>query len=96
MIGIRFASLAQVEPWNWNHTFFKNQVADHVGTRTQDECILHFLQLPIQDPFLEDGGGGTNEGASNVLGPLSYQPVPFSQSGNPVRFHILQNHISIL
>jgi hypothetical protein len=52
--------------------------------------------LPIQDPFLEDGGGGTNEGASNVLGPLSYQPVPFSQSGNPVRSHILQNHISIL
>ncbi|KAL3117243.1 hypothetical protein niasHT_007646 [Heterodera trifolii] len=52
-----------------------NQVADHVGTRTQDECILHFLQLPIQDPFLEE---------NDVLGPLAYQPVPFSQSGNPV------------
>uniref|UniRef100_A0A914MNW0 SWI/SNF complex subunit SMARCC2 n=2 Tax=Meloidogyne TaxID=189290 RepID=A0A914MNW0_MELIC len=63
-----------------------NQVSDHVGTRTQDECVMHFLQLPIQDPFLEEemkGGRGGSE-MSNVLGPLAYQPVPFSQSGNPV------------
>ena len=24
-----------------------------MGTRTQDECIMHFLRLPIEDPFLE-------------------------------------------
>merc|ERR1711911_432356 len=24
-----------------------NKVCEHVGTRTQDECILHFLRLPI-------------------------------------------------
>ena len=51
-----------------------NKVAEHVGTRTQDECILHFLRLPIEDPYLEDIG----------LGPLAYQPVPFSQQGNPI------------
>lgn len=39
-----------------------NRVADHVGTRTQDECIMRFLQLPIQDPYLEEGDG------SGVLG----------------------------
>ncbi|KAL7080114.1 hypothetical protein ACQ4LE_000636 [Meloidogyne hapla] len=62
-----------------------NQVSDHVGTRTQDECIMHFLQLPIQDPFLEEEIKGGKAGEmSNVLGPLAYQPVPFSQSGNPV------------
>ncbi|CAD5231928.1 unnamed protein product [Bursaphelenchus xylophilus] len=54
-----------------------NRVADHVGSRNQDECILRLLQLPIQDPFLE-------EGADDVLGPLAYQPIPFSQAGNPV------------
>ena len=27
------------------------KVADHVGTRTHDECILHYLQLPMDDPF---------------------------------------------
>lgn len=53
-----------------------NKVSEHVGTRTQDECILHFLRLPIEDPYLE------NSEAS--MGPLAYQPVPFSQSGNPV------------
>lgn len=53
-----------------------NKVSEHVGTRTQDECILRFLQLPIEDPYLESNGSG--------LGPLAYQPIPFSQSGNPV------------
>ncbi|CAO3609330.1 unnamed protein product [Mucor hiemalis] len=27
------------------------KIADHVGTRTHDECILHYLQLPTNDPF---------------------------------------------
>ena len=53
-----------------------NKVCEHVGTRTQDECILRFLQLPIEDPYLE--------GNHSALGPLAYQPIPFSQSGNPV------------
>ena len=53
-----------------------NKVCEHVGTRTQDECILKFLQLPIEDPYLEGNG--------SALGPLAYQPIPFSQSGNPV------------
>ncbi|XP_074489615.1 SWI/SNF complex subunit SMARCC2 isoform X2 [Sebastes fasciatus] len=53
-----------------------NKVSEHVGSRTQDECILHFLRLPIEDPYLED--------QSSSLGPLAYQPVPFSQAGNPV------------
>ncbi|KAK9973478.1 hypothetical protein ABG768_024206 [Culter alburnus] len=53
-----------------------NKVSEHVGSRTQDECILHFLRLPIEDPYLED--------SSSSLGPLAYQPIPFSQAGNPV------------
>ena len=52
-------------------------MAGHVGTRTQDECILHFLRLPVEDPYLEESG-------PCHLGPLAYQPVPFSQQGNPV------------
>lgn len=52
-----------------------NKVCEHVGSRTQDECILQFLRLPIEDPYLEDGG---------AVGPLAYQPIPFSKSGNPI------------
>ncbi|XP_053288733.1 SWI/SNF complex subunit SMARCC1 [Pleuronectes platessa] len=53
-----------------------NKVSEHIGSRTQDECILHFLRLPIEDPYLES--------TESTLGPLAYQPIPFSQSGNPV------------
>ncbi|RUS71946.1 hypothetical protein EGW08_020289 [Elysia chlorotica] len=53
-----------------------NKVCEHVGSRTQDECILHFLRLPIEDPFLEEDDGH--------LGPLVYQPIPFSKAGNPI------------
>ena len=53
-----------------------NRVAEHVGSRTQEECILHFLRLPIEDPYLE--------GHESVLGPLAYQPLPFSAAGNPI------------
>merc|ERR1712012_471260 len=52
-----------------------NKVCEHVGSRTQDECVLHFLRLPIEDPYLEDAG---------AIGPLAFQPIPFSNQGNPV------------
>ncbi|CAF4690272.1 unnamed protein product, partial [Rotaria magnacalcarata] len=46
-----------------------NKVCEHVGTRTQDECILKFLQLPIEDPYLEGNGSAT--------GSLAYPTIPF-------------------
>lgn len=60
-----------------------NRVAEHVASRTQDECILHFLKLPIEDPFLDEQQQGSSGGGGH-LGPLVYQPTPFSQAGNPV------------
>ncbi|XP_018496360.1 SWI/SNF complex subunit SMARCC2 [Galendromus occidentalis] len=54
-----------------------NKVCEHVGSRSQDECILQFLRLPIEDPYLEGDDGG-------ALGPLAYQPIPFSKAGNPI------------
>ena len=45
-----------------------NKVAEHVGTRTQDECIMHFLKLPIEDPFLEPAKGPAMEGETGGIG----------------------------
>ncbi|CAG9773630.1 unnamed protein product [Ceutorhynchus assimilis] len=55
-----------------------NKVCEHVGSKTQDECILHFLKLPIDDPYVEYSK------VEGTLGPLAYQPLPFSQDGNPI------------
>jgi len=56
-----------------------HKVCEHVGSRTQDECILHFLQLPIEDPYLiEDDAPATASDNDQ------YQPIPFSKSANPI------------
>ncbi|KAF9151869.1 hypothetical protein BG015_006113 [Linnemannia schmuckeri] len=54
-----------------------NLVAEHVGTRGREQCILHFLQLPIEDPYL----GGKTE---RDLESFQHNRVPFSESENPV------------
>ncbi|XWS25102.1 hypothetical protein CRYUN_Cryun27aG0042200 [Craigia yunnanensis] len=33
---------------NWN------EIADHVGTKSKAQCILHFLRLPMEDGLLEN------------------------------------------
>ena len=52
-------------------------MSEHVGSRTQDECILQFLRLPIEDPYLDGDSVGST-------GPLGYQPIPFSKAANPI------------
>jgi SWI/SNF related-matrix-associated actin-dependent regulator of chromatin subfamily C len=62
-------------------------VAEHVGSRTREECVLKFLQLEIEDKYLEDtpaaNGTAGGVGASD-LGYLSGGRLPFSQLDNPV------------
>jgi SWI/SNF related-matrix-associated actin-dependent regulator of chromatin subfamily C len=54
-----------------------DKIANHVGgLRTKQDCIAHFLQLPIEDKFLAQ-----NEAD---LGPLQYNRIPLSQADNPV------------
>ncbi|KAJ3101018.1 hypothetical protein HDU97_001718 [Phlyctochytrium planicorne] len=53
-----------------------DKIADHVGTRTREQCILKFLDIPIEDPFLEE----TNAN----LGPLQFAEFPFAASDSPV------------
>ncbi|KAJ9062727.1 SWI/SNF and RSC complex subunit Ssr2 [Entomophthora muscae] len=52
-----------------------DRVAEHVVTRTRDQCILKFLRLPIEDPYIEPDTKKT---------PLQHQRLPFSQAENPV------------
>lgn len=55
------------------------KIAKSIDTKTPEQCILKFLQLPIEDRFLQQDGQGKGSG------PLKYAPhLPFSKSENPV------------
>ena len=75
---------------NWH------EVSEHVGTKSQLQCIHHFLGLPIEDAFLDElegqiqdrtlysdrqGAGGGGKGGG---GAGSLDPIPFADTGNPV------------
>lgn len=54
-----------------------NKVSEHVGSRTQDECVLqHFLKLPIEEIH-------TWEDSEASLGPLACQPIPLQPVRQP-------------
>ncbi|CAL1699560.1 unnamed protein product [Somion occarium] len=50
-------------------------IEEHVGSRTAQQCIRKFLELPIEDPYIATEGN---------MGPLRYARVPFEQADNPV------------
>ncbi|PYH48903.1 putative RSC complex subunit (RSC8) [Aspergillus saccharolyticus JOP 1030-1] len=50
------------------------QIANHVGSRTKEECVMKFLQLEIEDKYLED--------TPEVRASAGRDPI--SQSENPV------------
>jgi SWI/SNF related-matrix-associated actin-dependent regulator of chromatin subfamily C len=52
-----------------------NAIEEHVGSRTAQQCIRKFLELPIEDPYLQREGS---------MGPLRFGRVPFEQADNPV------------
>jgi len=47
------------------------RVAAHVNTKTKEQCILHFLRLPIEDRYLD-------EQVSSLLLSLAHPPPPFT------------------
>ncbi|BGP42119.1 SWI/SNF and RSC complex subunit Ssr2 [Rhodotorula kratochvilovae] len=55
-----------------------DRIADHVGTRTKEQCIAHFLRLPIEDGFITEVGAG----AGGILNGVDR--VPLNKTDNPV------------
>lgn len=56
------------------------KIAKDVGNKTPEQCVLKFIQMPIEDRFLhQDDENGSD------IGSLKYAPhLPFSKSENPV------------
>ncbi|KAL6598690.1 SWIRM-domain-containing protein [Neocallimastix sp. 'constans'] len=64
------------------------KVAEYVGTKTHRQCISKFLELPIEDPFLEkklESESSIPESKISAnIGPMKYSRIPFNQADNPV------------
>ncbi|KAK1755963.1 SWI/SNF complex protein-like protein [Echria macrotheca] len=58
------------------------EISDYVGTRTREECVLQFLQLDIEDKYLDSERIDAPIGLQ-MLGSQGGQ-LPFSQADNPV------------
>ncbi|KAL9654633.1 hypothetical protein ABK040_006695 [Willaertia magna] len=52
-------------------------IARHVQSRSKEECILQFLQLPIEDEFLTEQEGLDNSQYDDL-------PLPFADASNPI------------
>jgi len=65
-----------------------DRISEHVATRTREECISHFLQLPIEDEYLINEGGlgidGANGGGGVARAMGRVDKLPFSQPDHPV------------
>jgi SWI/SNF related-matrix-associated actin-dependent regulator of chromatin subfamily C len=59
-----------------------NKVSDHVGTRTREECVLKFLQLEIEDDYVEPDPKQKDPGLAVTY--VGEGRVPFNQIENPV------------
>jgi SWI/SNF related-matrix-associated actin-dependent regulator of chromatin subfamily C len=58
------------------------EVAEYVGTRTKEECVVKFLQFEIEDKYLDSEPINKSTGIS-MLG-AQQGHLPFSQADNPV------------
>jgi SWI/SNF related-matrix-associated actin-dependent regulator of chromatin subfamily C len=63
-----------------------DKVAQHVGTRSKEQCVMHFLQLPIEDEYLNepDAQLGPLQYSINAGGVSGLEGLPFAQADNPV------------
>eukprot|EP01132_Coremiostelium_polycephalum_P000488 gene488-616_t len=65
-----------------------SEIAEHVGTKTREQCLLHFLRLPIEDSYLEDNiskfTNANASSASSASASVNDSENIFSDINNPV------------
>ncbi len=66
-----------------------NRVADHVQTKTREQCVMKFLQLEIEDKYIEADVPEAQSAAPSTkflrdLEYLSEGRVPFHHADNPI------------
>ncbi|KAI9341039.1 SWIRM domain-containing protein [Zopfochytrium polystomum] len=60
---------------------FWAKVSKHVGTRSREQCIYKFLEIPIEAPFYH---GPNEKRTESSLGAFQFLDTPYSAADNPV------------
>eukprot|EP00871_Galdieria_phlegrea_P001104 jgi/Galph1/1995/GphlegSOOS_G681.1 len=90
------------ERWSENETFLLlealemygenwDAVAEHVGTKSKEACVLQFIRLPIEDEFLDEQLGNDYRLAADGKEDLESfvgEPLPFADTANPIMAQI--------
>lgn len=58
-----------------------NEIAEHVGTKSKAQCILHFLRLPIEDGLLEKVEVPSSSGQTYGLVKYSHDGSYLNENG---------------
>jgi len=87
---LRLLEAIEKYPDNWD------KVSEEVGTKTKAECIVHFIRMPIEEPYLdsqplpaysgsstEDKKGKQELGKDGISLSNPYE-LPFSAASNPI------------
>ena len=68
------------------------------GAALQVQCVVHFLQLPIEDDLAElqpqQPVGMAVKGSGPALAPAE-QPIPFADTSNPIMAQVTVKELSI-
>ncbi|GJQ10199.1 hypothetical protein GpartN1_g1990.t1 [Galdieria partita] len=103
MKAVSEASVGE-ESWSENETLLLleglekygenwDAVAEHVGTKSKEACVLQFIRLPIEDSFLEEqlgkefssiSGGQDKKEDDGMLNSFVSEPFPFADTANPI------------
>ncbi|XP_062099477.1 SWI/SNF complex subunit SWI3C isoform X2 [Humulus lupulus] len=70
--------LEAVEMYNENW----NEIAEHVGTKSKAQCILHFLRLPVEDGLLENIEVPGNPISSNMSNGAVHGQISANANGD--------------
>lgn len=87
--------LEAIELYNDNWS----EVAEHVGTKSQLQCIMYFLQMPIEDQFMDQMTTGAPRFTPKVpdegdIKAETEDPIPFGDTNNPVMAQVSWYHSS--
>lgn len=82
--------LEAIELYNDNWS----EVAEHVGTKSQLQCIMYFLQMPIEDQFMDQMTSGPPQVTHKVVDDghvhtKPEDPIPFADTNNPVMAQVI-------